>query len=191
MATLPDIASAEALIGNYREAGGFDLPAPAPGASLRAIEKRLDQWCRCAEPTLQRHTLIPLDRLVRLLGCYDIAHRIGRHRPPSGRFMRDVRLAIVQRWARGEKTVTDTTIASLLAPEVSRGITTLDTRYTDCYYMLIDSWVRELERHGHFSGLPPAEARERLELLMAEPLSAHFPTAAQARAAKQRWATHA
>lgn len=175
------------LIKLYEREGAFKSPGKLTPL-MRSIETELRTWCGKVKYLL---TESPLPAVAALIPAYDFPYRIAHRQSPSGEFMRKVRIGAVQRWAKGEKTISSTTIAKILRNEIyGSDFAKLDNKYGLYYFDLIDQWARELQRSGTFAGIKQSETYARLKIIMGENLFGEYGSAG-ADTDKQRWAqTH-
>lgn len=175
------------LTKRYERAGGFTLPRRAT-LEIKAIEVELRVWCDKVKEMLVD---APLRDIPTLISSFDLPYRIVHCQAPSREFMRKVRLNAVQRWTKGDKSISSTAIAKILWDEIySPEFKTLENKYGLYYFGLINDWVKELQRRGTFSGITPAETYMRLHLLMTENLFATYGSKGAAHDKRQWAASH-
>ena len=166
----------------YCEAGGF-ADAPLSTARQRDLRRQARQWLdqvrplleTLSNPTPQKIRTVDNDdnadndensaALSAALRAYDMMHRVA-HGAPDPDYVRRIRLNLVQRWARGDRSLSQTEIALMIADEIDRDISTLPARYITFYLDLQSRWIRELAAHGTFPGLPAEETYLRLARLL-------------------------
>lgn len=168
----------------YELEGGFGYPRRVTPA-IKHIEDELSVWLR---EVRRRLTDAPLPDVYRLLNAYDLPFRIYNGTAPDGKFVRGVRIGAIQRWLKGEKTITPTGIARLISQEIERDCRTLDRRYISYYYGLIGEWYDELMACGEFRDIKLQEAFQRLGLLMDEDLYAYVTNPEDVKTIKRKWA---
>lgn len=152
---------------------------------MKAIEAELRVWCGKVKDMLMD---APLPDLHVLIASYDLPYRMVYRQAPSENFMRQVRINAVQRWAKGDKSISSTVIAKILWDEIySRSFKTLEKKYGLFYFGLINDWVEELQRTDTFAGISPFETFMRLRILMTEELFAEYGSKGAAQD-KRRWA---
>jgi len=172
------------LLKLYERSGGFKLQ-PKVTREMRAIEAELRIWCDKVKELLMD---APLPDLHVLISTYDLPYRVVYRQAPSESFMRKVRTNAVQRWAKGDKSITSTIIAKILWDEIySRSFRTLDKKYGLFYFGLINDWVKELQRTDTFAGISQIETFSRLRILMTENLFAEYGSKGAAQD-KCKWA---
>lgn len=172
------------LLKLYEQNGGFKMQRQVTG-EMRAIEAELRIWCDTVKDMLMD---APLPDLHVLIASYDLPYRIVYRQAPSESFMRKVRTNAVQRWAKGDKSITSTTVARILWDEIySMSFKTLDKKYSIFYFDLIEDWVKELQRTGTFTGISQIETFLRLRIIMTENLFAEYGSKG-AEQDKRKWA---
>lgn len=172
------------LLKLYERDGGFKLQ-PKVTREMRAIEAELQIWCDKVKDMLMD---APLPDLHVLIFSYNLPYRVVYQQAPSESFMRKVRINAVQRWAKGDKSITSTIVAKILWDEIyNKNFKTLDKKYGLFYFGLIDDWVKELQRTGTFAGVSQFETFLRLRILMTEDLFAEYGSKGAAQD-KRRWA---
>lgn len=159
------------LLKLYERAGGFRMQRQVT-REMRTIEAELRIWCDKVKDMLMD---APLPDLHVLIASYDLPYRVVYRQAPSASFMRKVRTNAVQRWAKGDKSITSTTVAGILWDEIySQNFKTLDKKYGLFYFGLVNDWVKELQRIGTFTGISQVETFSRLRILMTEDLFATY-----------------
>ncbi len=172
------------LLKLYEREGGFKLQQRVT-RQMKAIEAELRVWCGKVKDMLMD---APLPDLHVLIASYDLPYRVVYRQAPSENFMRQVRINAVQRWAKGDKSITSTIIAKILWDEIySRSFKTLDKKYGLFYFGLISDWVKELQRTDTFANISQFETFMRLRILMTEELFAEYGSKGAAQD-KRRWA---
>jgi len=171
------------LLKLYERDGGFKLQ-PKVTSEMRAIESELRIWCSKVKNLLMD---APLPDLHVLIASYALPYRVAYRQAPSENFMRQVRINAVQRWAKGDKSITSTIIAKILWDEIySLNFKTLDRKYGLIYFGLINDWVKELQRTGTFAGISQIETFMRLRILLTEDLFAEYGSNGAAQD-KRKW----
>jgi len=161
------------LVKLYERAGGFGMSRRATG-EIKAIKSELRIWCDKVKDMLKD---APLPDFHILIGSYALPYKVVYRQAPPENFMREVRTNAVQRWAKGDKSITSTIIAGILRDEIySLNFRTLDKKYGLFYFGLVDKWVKELQSTGTFAGISQIETYLRLCILMTEDLFAKYGT---------------
>lgn len=172
------------LLKLYERDGGFNSNRRITH-QMKAVEAELRTWCVNVKGLLMD---APLSDIHRLIASFDLPYRVVYRQAPSDGFMRQVRINAVQRWAKGDKSISSTVIAKILWDEIySRNFKTLENKYGLYYFGLIDGWVKELQRTGAFAGTPPIDTYSRLKILMTEDLYAQYGSKG-ADQDKRKWA---
>jgi len=168
----------------YESEGGFTLPHRATPL-MRTIESELRIWCEKVRHLLSE---APLTCVATLIKAYNLPCRVAFRKAPARDFMRKIRISAVQRWAKGDKTISSTALAEILSDEInSSDYTTLENKYGMFYFGLIKDWVKELQCSGTFVGISKVETYIRLKLIMDEELFGEYGSNG-AEKDKCRWA---
>lgn len=177
----------------FEQAREFDNPT----ATFRAIKNEGETWL-CQVKTLIDNLLTAPDNprsafsttiaaMPDLIAAYDTLYRVCYRHPCNG-YLRRIKLKTVDRWLRGDKTITETDVVLLLLSEADRDIRTLEKRYYDYAFSALGKWIDELTRHAGFINTPKAEAYKRLEYLLKDNLVAYLGRTEKQDAAKTAWA---
>lgn len=173
------------LLEKYRERFG-GLTAPRGNSPvLNSLDREAAYWLKKVERIL---TDGPISAVPPLLDAYDLAYRICWHRPAT-EFNKTVRCATVQRWLKGERTLSSTDIMLLLWPLVVSDYTTVDSRYREYCSSVYDSWMNELLENGSFRhDTPSGDVYRRLVHILGKDLFAYVAggKAAQEKC-KRKW----
>lgn len=182
MTHLPDIISADSidyanaseviayqrwLVSVYQSEGGLNYPQPA-SPLLRILENEALRWLQSVEAWIEGYRLADITAII---PAYDFTYRICHHRPPL-RFLKETRLKAINRWLKGDKSITATTVALMIADQIDIDINSIDRRFALFYFEQLSKWTRELQIHRRFSGIPLSEACNRLCRMLRENLSA-------------------
>lgn len=167
----------------YERAGGLNYPHKST-RETRALEAELSFWCKVVEELFET---APLCDIPTHLMSYDLPYRIVHQGPPPVSKMRKISLGAVQRWAKGDKSISTTRIAQLVSVDVHGDIKTLEKKYCMFYFGTIDDWVKELMRFGKFRNVPLSECFTRLRLLLSEELFGQYGSGDAASIAKRKW----
>lgn len=186
---LTDAASIEGykylLIKLYEKAGGLSFPQTKVTGEMRAIEREFVEFVRLLTPLL---STAPLPDLPNILDSYDVSYRLGYKCIPSVGQYRNARINAIQRWAKGERTISSDALALLIAPEVNRDIRTLDSRYSAFYCQKLGEWVKIFAQHGRVPNVTLSENYEILCHLISTDLFAYLGNTQKQQSAKRRWA---
>ncbi|MCM1093918.1 MAG: hypothetical protein NC421_08185 [Lachnospiraceae bacterium] len=184
MTHLPDIISADSidyanapevisyqqwLASIYQSEGGFSYPRPT-SPLLRILENEALRWLQSVEESIDGYQLADIAAII---PAYDFTYRICHHRPPL-RFLKETRLKTINRWLKGDKSITVTTVALMIADQIDIDINSIDRRFALFYFDQLSKWTRELQIHRRFSGIPLSEACNRLCRMLKENLSANL-----------------
>lgn len=177
------------LLGKIYECrGGYNLPAKA----TREIRQQCLVWLREVKVLINSILMgsasyANLGDIPRLLPSYDFLYRIG-HGAPCHDYQREVKLRTADRWAKGDRSITQTDVALLLLSEIDRNICGIEERYAEFAIGEMSTWVEELMKHGGFNDIPPAETYQRLAYLLNADLTAYMGRRKEANV-KARWVT--
>ncbi|MBD5356174.1 MAG: hypothetical protein HDR88_04095 [Bacteroides sp.] len=179
--TLSDLhSSLSTLITRYEQAGGFTYPR-ITNPEIRQIQTEGKIQLREAKYLITHLLNIPLhttpqptnssslsstslSHLPQLLSVYDLLYRIC-YGKPNADFVTSSRLAAVDRWIKGDKTLTQTDIVIMLAEEIDRDIRGIDPKYVRYCLTTQEKWLKEFTLRGRFLNTPSPEAQRRLRFL--------------------------
>lgn len=145
-------------------------------AEARAIRSEGDVWLRNVRKVISDILIGNTSRLEAipdLLSSYDFLIRICTGSPSYG-YLRDIRLKTVDKWLKGDRSISETDIVLMLLSEVYRDNLTLDSRYSNFSLSVMDDWIRELTIYGTFRNTQATDAYNRLNRLLQADLSAYF-----------------
>lgn len=176
----------------YGQAGGFERPS-ATNAAIREALKQGCVWLREVKPIIDgiispttispRH--ITLGELPDILSAYDILFRLCNGSHCLG-YIREVKLKAVDRWLKGDKTISETEIALMILSEVNRDARSLERRYSEYALGIMERWIDELTANGNFANIALSEAYRRLTHLLNNNLYVYLGRQEQPKA-KARW----
>lgn len=169
----------------YEEAGGFSYP-PATNATVRKVREEGEVWLRGVRDLINRIlTRRPADQILPtlaaipgLLDSYDFFYRICNRRQCFD-YLREIKLKTVDRWLKGDKTISQTDIVLLLLTETDRDIQTLEERYADYAIEMMGRWIEELTHYGRFKDITPEEEYKRLRYLLNSDLFVYLGSKSQ------------
>ena len=167
----------------YANEGGLDESSAATPLT-REIARQGFVWLREVKKHIE--TFTNLSGLPRLLRAYDLMHRVS-YSTPDFAFLRDMKLKAVDRWLKGDKSICKTDVVLMLLGEIDRDIRSLEQRYVDFSFRVLNNWIKELNRFGRFREIPLSEAYRRLEYLMNADLFGYYDAKDQPKI-KQQWA---
>ncbi len=175
----------------YEREGGFNRQ-PKPNAVLRNAVAEGRIWLREVRNTisaiLEAPTGCPMSGagvIPALLVSYDVLHRICNGSPCFD-YLRSVRLKTVERWMKGDRSISQTDVVLMLVAEARRDSQTLADRYSDYCIGQLEQWIEELTCHGMFMDIPLNEAYKRLNYLLGNDLSS-FTGQRNQENIKRRW----
>lgn len=191
------------LCKTYERAGGFDC-FHRPTAELREVHGQGVIWLGKVKLLIERILSSPLPgrgtptqsesstsgldlgAVPDLLGAYDLLHRVCRGIPCFD-YLRRVKLQTADRWAKGDRTISDTDVALLLLSEAKRDIRTLGKRYASHAFQALGTWIEELSRYTRFPGITDTEAYKRLAYVLKDDLTAYVGTKGTQDTLKSAW----
>lgn len=197
----------------FERAGGFDLPLKT-NATIREVQRQGALWLREVKPLIadilsapisgkpapvcslsapvegkieaQPASRITLSAIPVLLDSYDLLYRVCNGCPCYD-YLREVKLKTVNRWLKGDKSISDTDVVLLLLSETDRDIRSLEKRYTDYAFSILGKWIDELTKYGRFINTPLTEAYKRLVYLLNDDLFAYLGRKDKQDTAKVAW----
>lgn len=177
----------------FEKAGGFSYPSVS-NATIREVRNEGRIWLNNVKtvvnhilepPQTQSSNALTLDAIPDLLSSYDFFYRVCNGSAGFG-FIRDARLKTVDRWLKGDKSITQTDVVLLILSEADRDIRTLDNRYSRYGCSIMEAWIDELCRYGRFRDITMSEAYGRLSYLLKSDLTAYLGSKEQDKI-KARW----
>ena len=173
----------------YECEGGFNVPAKIT-PTTRVIKRESIVWLREVSALIESilkgdATCVSLCEIPRLLQAYDFMHRIGYNRPCFD-YLREVKLKTVDRWLKGDKSISQTDVALLLLSETDRNIRNIEDRYAKFAINVMSSWLDELTENGKFKDITLSETYKRLSYLLNHDLFAFLTRKDEAKA-KAQW----
>lgn len=173
----------------YEASGGFSYPR-ATTSVIRYLESQGLIWLGQVKDLIEqilanRTTSQTLADIPELLASYDFLYRIC-HGAPCYEYLRRIRLTTIERWLKGNKTISSTEITLMIAEDMNHDVRGLDGRYLTYYLRTEEQWVNELMQHGKFIDITLREAYERLRSLLKVDLFAYIGSREQTRI-KSRW----
>lgn len=201
-ATCIDYADKEEICGYqfllcklYESEGGLGYPAVCNQVT-REVERQGIVWLREVKAAVKNIfsrpltdgvecRLLALGDIPDLMSSYDFFHRICYGKADS-EFVRKTRVMTVDRWLKGDKSISKTAVVIELMCEVNRDIRALDDRYSTFAISTIGDWIKELMRFGKFRGTTLEETYQRLGFLLKDNLFAYLGSKEQL-AVKARW----
>jgi len=180
----------------FEKAGGFSYPLVS-NQTIREVRNEGRIWLNkvktvidyILESPIPRSSdvrMLTLKEIPDLLSSYDFFYRVCNGSPVFD-FLREARLKAVDRWLKGDKSITQTDIVLLILCEADRDIKTLDSRYSRYGCSVMEAWIDELCRYGRFRGITLPEVYGRLCYLLKNNLVAYLGGKKQDEI-KARWA---
>lgn len=159
------------LLGKYFERyGALDSPR-ANTPVVRMLDRQADYWLQEVERLLCE---APVKQIPELIDAYRFISIASRRRNAT-EFCNKVRTDTVNRWLKGDRSLTSAQIVCLLWQMIISNPNKADRRYMDYCLTSLTSWVNELRRFGRFRNLPLCEAYRRLDFILRQDLFAFIP----------------
>lgn len=111
-----------------------------------------------------------------LLSCYDSLYMVGYRRMPNGNLSNRYMRRVIEAWKRGDKTIEESDIFSLIAFDCAYPSANLDSEYVCLYQSIKEKWLDTLLKFDRFVGVTTKENYERLVLITRENLDNRFGT---------------
>ncbi len=176
------ISQARQLLSRYQAAGGGDIDSHRSSVEERAAAIEIRNLTDSIAAMLPTADADSLDTLIEL---HDILHRMGYYRAPSPELHSAARQRFVEAWLHGDKRISATRVAALVAKQIRRNQDDVSPKMLDWYCRTMGDWCSQLCYADSFSDLPPAENYNRLTILLNENLWAYIP--GDQTSAKRRW----
>lgn len=176
------ISQARQLLSRYQTAGGgkIDGHRASVEEQTAAIEVRdLADSIAAMMPTADP------DSLDTLMDLHDILHRMGYYRAPSPELHSAARRRFVDAWLHGDKRISATRVATLVAKQIRHNQADLPPKMIDWYCRTMSDWCSQLSYADSFADIPPVENYNRLTIMLNENLWAYIP--GDQTSAKRRW----
>ncbi|GEM_PF-2602903 len=176
------ISQARQLLSRYQTAGGgkIDGHRASVEEQTAAIEVRdLADSIAAMMPTADP------DSLDTLMDLHDILHRMGYYRAPSPELHSAARRRFVDAWLHGDKRISATRVATLVAKQIRHNQADLPPKMIDWYCRTMGDWCSQLSYADSFADIPPVENYNRLTIMLNENLWAYIP--GDQTSAKRRW----
>lgn len=120
-----------------------------------------------------------------LLSCYDSLYMVGYRRMPDGNLSNRYKRRVIEAWKRGDKTIEESDIFSLIAFDCAYPSANSDSEYVSLYRSIKDKWLDTLSKFDRFVGVTAKENYERLVLITRENLDNRF--GADSSKMKRKW----
>lgn len=177
------VTTQASLLQRFQQAGGLNLPLET-NPEIIAIQREGLDWLREARRQIDTLLSAPIpspnakfknhnSKLPFLLTRYDTVYRIV-YGHPDGDYIRQARIQALQRWLKGDTTLSRTDVTLMILHEADRDNRTLDNRYSLFALGILQEWVDELTLYGRFRGIPAPEAHRRLDYILSAPLHAYL-----------------
>lgn len=171
----------------FEREGGFQLPL-VMNQSIREVQTQGLIWLSKTKALIDNilsGKCLQLSAIPTLLDSYDVLFRVCNGKDESD-YIRTIRLTTVDRWLKGNSSISRTDIVLELLKEVNRDNRTLDNKYSLYALKISGEWIDELARLGRFKDIPLTEAYRRLTSLLCDDLFAYLGSNGQIEH-KNRW----
>lgn len=176
------ISQARQLLSRYQAAGGGNPDGHRPSLEERAAAIEVRDLADRIAAMLPTADADSLDTLVDL---HDILYRMGYYRAPSTELHSAARQRFVNAWLHGDKRISATRVAALVAKQIHRNQDGVSQKMLDWYCRTMGDWCSQLSYADRFADIPPAENYNRLTIMLNENLWAYIP--GDQTSAKRRW----
>ncbi len=142
----------------FERAGGFGRGATCSRKEISIVKREGLVWLQNVKKTIGKivegairkdleDARLTLGDIPRLLNSYDFFYRVCNNGPCYD-FVREITLKTADRWAKGDKTISESQVALMLQKEINRDISTIARRYIDFSMSVLCSWVDDLRMYG-------------------------------------------
>lgn len=104
---------------------------------------------------------------------------------PNGKLSNRYKRHVIDAWKRGDKTIEESDIFSLIASDCAYPSANSDSEYVSLYRSIKEDWLDTLTKFDRFQGITAKENYERLNLIMRENLDSRF--GAESSKMKHKW----
>lgn len=182
----PDMLASRAqyLIMKSQMAGNMMFDGHTPTAEEKQNAEESVRLCDKIERQLQycKANEIPV-----LISCYNILFMVGNRRMPDRAILDRHKRRVVDAWKRGDRTIEESDVFGLIAPDAAYHPETANAEYVRIYLTMKDRWLDTLSKFNRFPDVTTAENYERLALVMRESLDNRF--GADSAKMKRKWYT--
>lgn len=182
----PDMLASRAqyLIMKSQMAGNMVFDGHTPTAEEKQNAEESGRLCDKIERQLQYCKAYEIPVLV---SCYNILYMVGNRRMPDRNILDCHKRRVVDAWKRGDKTIEESDVFGLIAPEAAYQSETASPEYVRIYRTIKDRWLDTLSKFNRFPDVTTKENYERLALVMRESLDDRF--GADSAKMKRKWYT--
>ncbi|MBD5357944.1 MAG: hypothetical protein HDR88_13200 [Bacteroides sp.] len=186
-----EVCAYQSLLCKLLEQGDGLMYAPKQSHEVRTLRTQGQDWLKKVEAVIagilsdHRPDGISLADLPPLLSSYDFLYRVCNG-TPCETYIRKVRLQATDRWAKGDRSISETDLVLMLLAEADRDIRSLDPRYSRYAVTMLGKWMDKITRFGSFPTLPSGELYRRLTYLLRANLFVYLGSRDQHRI-KQQW----
>lgn len=163
----------------FEREGGLNYP-PATNRLTAAIKREGKIWLRevkksvaelFATPITREDFGVGLEDIPRILEAYDFFYRIC-HGAACNDFIGDIVLKSVNRYVKGDKSISQAQVALMLLKEMERNVLTMEDRYLTFSVKEMECWVNDLERTGKIAHVSESDSYDILNYLLFQDLFA-------------------
>lgn len=129
-----------------------------------------------------------INEVTDLIDYFDIVHRIGHKYLLDNTFIAKHRRRVFNAWRSGDRTIEESTIFGIVAPEVMYHPEKADLEYFSCCRSIKDKWIATLKRFDRFPDATSYENYQRLALIMRENIDSEF--GGKSESVKHQWYEH-
>lgn len=176
------ISQARQLLSRYQVAGGGDIDSHRASVEERAAAIDIRDLADSIADMLPTADADSLDTLIDL---HDILYRMGYYRAPSHELHSAARQRFVDAWLHGDKRISATRVAALVAKQIRRNQDDVSPKMLDWYCRTVGDWCSQLSYADTFADISPIENYNRLTIMLSENLWAYIP--GDQTSAKRRW----
>ncbi|MCM1140891.1 MAG: hypothetical protein NC453_20160 [Muribaculum sp.] len=157
----------------FEREGGFQYP-PVSNRITAAIKNEGKFWLREVTNLINSVLDAPipggtdspnLGDIPRILGAYDFFYRVCNGSPCFD-YIRETTLKAVNRYVKGDKSLSQARAALMLKMEADRDIRTMEKRFLNFSGKVMESWIDNLERTGRMSQVSGSDSYEVLRYLL-------------------------
>lgn len=156
------------------------------GHAQTAEERNNADECRmlCSKVERQLQSC-KINEIPILLSCYDFLYMVAYRRMPTGNLSNRYKRRVIEAWKRGDKTIEESDIFSLIAFDCAYSYDDSCSEYVSLYRSIKENWLHSLSKFDRFPDVSTKENYERLTLIMRENLDSRFD--AESSKMKRKW----
>lgn len=188
---IDELCAYQSLLCKLLEQGEGLIYTPKQSHEVRTLRTQGQTWLKKVETVIaeilsdNRPDGTSLADLPSLLSSYDFLYRVCNG-SPCETYIRKVRIQATDRWAKGDRSISETDLVLMLLAETDRDIRSLDPKYSRYAVTMLGKWMDKITRFGTFPTLPAGELYRRLTHLLRTDLFVYLGSRDQHRI-KQQW----